>query len=253
GRGHRPLVLAGDLALGRDRLSSAYAVLHHHARIGGQRRQIRALDRGVEDAAGLAGGQRHGRPRRERYVGIVARRAVGLLESRFLAWRPRLDRAELLPHGIDAEIEPRRAQRWIHVRARKGEAADRSDGGRAAGLAVSALVGWRARGRPWRRRLLRLGCGLCGVDRRITRQRLPGLLLRERWALRLRIRHDFSRRRRLEPIALERNQAIVAARDAVVALAAAVHHRTRIGAREKGLFAQEPLADRPGDARVVRI
>src|SRR5262249_58547927 len=136
-----------------------------------------------------------------------------------------------------------RAQRRIHVRARKGEAADRSDGGRA----VSALVGWRALGRLRRRRLLsRLGCWLCGVDRRIKRQRLPGLLLRERWALRLRIRHDFSRRRRLEPIALERNQAIVAARDAVVALAAAVHHPTPLGAREKGLFAQETAADRHG-------
>jgi len=64
GRGHRPLVLASDLALGRDRLSSAYAVLDHHARIGGQRRQIGTLDRGVEDGAGLTRGKRHGRHRR---------------------------------------------------------------------------------------------------------------------------------------------------------------------------------------------
>src|SRR5262249_30385611 len=108
----------------------------------------------------------------------------------------------------------------------------------------------------WQCRLLsRLACGLCGcgVDRWIKRQRLSGLLLRERWPLGLRIRHDFSRRRRLEPIALERNQAIPTAGHAVVALGAAVDHRTGVGAREKGLFAQEPLADRPGDARVVRI
>src|SRR5262249_56218693 len=115
GRGHRPLVLAGDFAFGRDRLSSAYAVLHHHARIGGQRRQIRPLDRGVEDVAGLAGGKRHGRHRRELHVGIVARRDIGLLESRFFARRPWLDRAELFPPGIDAEIEPRRPQRWGHL------------------------------------------------------------------------------------------------------------------------------------------
>src|SRR5262249_59382297 len=136
-----------------------------------------------EDVAGVAGGKGPGWPRRELHVGIVARRDVGLLESRFFARCPWLDRAELLPHRIDAEREPRRAQRRIHVRARKGEAADRSDGGRAAGRAVSALVGWRALGRPWRRRLLRrLACGLCGVDRRIKRRRLCGLLLRERWA-----------------------------------------------------------------------
>ena len=136
GRGHRPLVLAGDLALGRDRLSSAYAVLDHHARIGRQRRQVRTLDRGIEDGTGLTRGKRHGRHRRELDVGIVVRRDIGRLESRFFARRPWLDRAELLPHGIDVEIEPRRVQRPIRVRWRKGETADR-----AARVAVSALVG----------------------------------------------------------------------------------------------------------------
>src|SRR5262249_51103926 len=211
---------------------------------------IRTLDRGVEDAAGLARGPRPGRQRRELDVGIVARRDIGLLQSRFFARRPRLDRAELLPHRISAEVEPRRGQRNICIRGRKGEAADRSDGGRA----VSALVGWRALGRPWQRRLFRrVACGRCDLDRRIERERLSGLLLRKRWALLLLIRDDRSGRRRLEPVALERNQAVAVARDAVVALAAAVDHRTGIRAREKGLFTQGPLADRPGDARVVRI
>src|SRR5262249_46474714 len=137
-----------------------------------------------------------------------------------------------------------------HVRGGKGEAAGRSDGG----LAANALIGWRALGRPRRPRLLGpLACGRCDLDRRIERERLSGLLLRKRWALLLLIRDDRSGRRRLEPIALERNQAVAVARDAVVALAAAVDHRTCIGTREKGLFTQEPLADRPGDARVVRI
>src|SRR5262249_16421192 len=179
------------------------------------------------------------------------------------ARRPWLDRAELLPHRISAEVEPRRGQRWIHVRGGKGEAAGRLDG--VAGRAVSALVGWRALGRPWQRRrsrraargrcdlARRVGRGGCDLDRRIERERLAGLLLRKRWALLLLIRDDRSGRRRLEPVALERNQAVAVARDAVVALAAAVDHRTCIGTREKGLFTQEPLADRPGDARVVRI
>src|SRR5262249_53524829 len=44
-------------------------------------------------------------------------------------------------------------------------------------------------GRPGRRRLLRrLACGLSDVDRRIERQRLSGVLLRERWVLLLLIR-----------------------------------------------------------------
>src|SRR5262249_40654974 len=149
-------------------------------------------------------------------------------------------------HGIDVEIESRRAQRPIRVGWRNGKTADRLDGGRAASLAVSALVGWRALRRAGRRRLLgRFARRPCGVDRRFRRERLSALL-HERWALRLRIRHHFSRRRWLEPISLERDQAITAARDAVVALAAAVDHRTCIRARERGFVAQEPLADRPG-------
>src|SRR5262249_6516537 len=178
--------------------------------------------------------------RRELDVGIVARRDIGFLQARFFARRPWLDRAELLPHRISAEVEPRRGQRWIHVRGGKGEAAGRLDG--VAGRAVSALVGWRALGRPWQRRLSRrVARGRCDLDRRIERERLAGLLLRKRWALLLLIRDDRSGRRRLEPVALERNQAVAVARDAVVALAAAVDHRTCIRAREKGLFTQEPL------------
>src|SRR5262249_21623883 len=151
---------------------------------------------------------------RELGVGIVARRDIGFLQSRFFARRPWLDRPELLPHWIDVEIEPRRAQRRIRIRGRKGEAADRSDGGRA----VSALVGWRALGWPWQRRLFRrVACRRCDFDRRIERERLSGLLLRKRWALLLLIRDDRIGRRRLEPIALERNQVVAVARDAVVA------------------------------------
>src|SRR5262249_40478056 len=43
------------------------------------------------------------------------------------------------------------------------------------------------------------------------------------------------------------------ARDAVVALAAAVHHRTRIAAREERFFAEKAFADRSGDSCAVRI
>src|SRR5262249_60283432 len=139
-----------------------------------------------------------------------------------------------------AEVAPRRAQRsiCICIRGREGEAADRSDGGRA----VSALVGWRALGRQWQRRLLRrLACGRCDLGRRIERERRSGLLLRERWPLGLRIRQDFSRRRRLEPIALERNQAIPTPGDPLVAPAAAGGPRTGAGAREKSVFAPGPL------------
>src|SRR5262249_55169190 len=41
--------------------------------------------------------------------------------------------------------------------------------------------------------------------------------------------------------------------DAVVALAAAIHHRTRIAAREERFFAEKALADRSGDTGAVRI
>src|SRR5262249_37744475 len=97
---HRPLVLAGDLAFGGDRLSSARAVLHHHARFGGQRRQIRALDRGIEDAARLARRERHRRHRRELDVGAVAGPDLGLVQSLRFPPPPRPPPTGLPPHRL---------------------------------------------------------------------------------------------------------------------------------------------------------
>src|SRR5262249_57507833 len=123
---------------------------------------------------------------------------------------------------IRAEGGPRRGQGWIHVRGGKGEAAGRLDG--VAGRAVSALVGWRALGRPWQRRLSRrVARGRCDLDRRIERERLAGLLLRKRWALLLLVRDDRRGRGRLEPVAPERKPAGPPGRDPRVAPAAPRH------------------------------
>ena len=143
GRGHRPLVLAGHLAFGRNRLSAARAVLHHDARIGGQRRQIRPLYRRVENASGLAGGEGNRWHGRELDVGAVARRDVGSLESRFFSRRPRLDRAELFPHRVDAEKDPRCAPRCVRIGGGKREPADRLSDCLARRLALDGRGAWR--------------------------------------------------------------------------------------------------------------
>ena len=124
GRRHRPLVFAGDLALGRDRLPARHTVLHHDTGIRRQRRQIRTLDRRLENASGLARGKRDRRHCRELDVRVVACSDFGVIESRFFPGRPRLHRTELLPHRIDAEIDSRRGQRRIENGGGKGEAGD---------------------------------------------------------------------------------------------------------------------------------
>src|SRR5207244_10685838 len=76
-----------------------------------------------------------------------------------------------------------------------------------------------------------------------------GLLLREAWGALL--RGGVNGPRRIEPITLERDEPI--ARNAVVAFATAVDHRTRIAAREECLFAEKALTDRVGNVCAVRI
>ena len=198
-------------------------------------------------------------------MSAVVARASPLCVSRSAPRRaPKARSHRALPHRIDTEIEPRRAQRRIGVRRRKARPVDRA---RAFGVRclVGFLVAFARRGehrigglhvRRLRREIdgaiiaraceriaagVRRGRGsptepalggsaaataACGA---CARGGVGFLLVRERGPCagglsRARPRPDG----RAEPIALERRAAIVLGSDAVIALAGAVDHRTGI-------------------------
>src|SRR5262249_45333173 len=178
------LARGGALAFGRQGLPAG-PVLGHETRIEWKRRQIRALDRRISDE--LPGkGFRRQRRKLDVAFGTGKRPAIrvdgerdraGILELRLLARRPGLDRRELLPHRIDAEIKPRGAQRRIHVRCRKAEPAHRSEwrvalairpcrrGGRGTGEPRGSFIA--GTGRAERRR--HLGIRLAPRERLLVR------------------------------------------------------------------------------------
>ncbi len=253
-RRHRPLVDAGDLALVHDTLP-ARAVLDHDARVARERRQSGALDRRVDDAyADIRNGLRRQRReldlgRHRRQVGwvrggdVAAHGDLRLVQFRRLAGRPRLDRAEILAHRIDAEVEARGAQRRIDVRRRECEALDPAH--RSLGLLAAALV---VRRRHRRRRCLRHFLGrLLLLGRRARR-------IRDR-----RFRRALFGMRRSgvgcgQAIAFAGRTEIADVHEAaVIALVAAVDHRAGGALGQDRHLAQHALANRAGDVGVVGV